>query len=132
SGATAFDNFNSAATSFTTPSATTLSGVAGGTALNWNATAGIGDQAGGATGGGIVGTSTDETAVYTPTTFNLSDGAVHTVSEFVTAAARPAGDRTLQIGFLTSRTAGFNGGVLVLPAPRPRRPPAAVLPRHRR
>jgi hypothetical protein len=109
-GATAFDNFNTAATSFTTPFATNLSGVAGGTALNWSATAGIGDQAGGAAGGGIVGTATDETAVYTPTTFNLSDGAVHVVSEFVTAAARPAGDRILQIGFLTSQTAGFNGG----------------------
>ena len=109
-GATAFDNFNSGASSFTTPFATNLAGVAGGTALNWSATAGIGDQAGGAAGGGIVGTSTDETAVYTSTTFNLSDGAVHTISEFVTAPVRAAGDRTLQLGFLTARTAGFNGG----------------------
>jgi hypothetical protein len=109
-GATAFDNFNGAATSFTTPFATNLAGVAGGTALTWSATAGVGDQAGGAAGGGVVGVSTDETAVYTPTAFNLSDGAVHTVSEFVTAPVRAAGDRTLQIGFLTSQTAGFNGG----------------------
>ncbi len=109
-GATAFVNFNSGASSFTTPFATNLAGVAGGTALTWSATAGIDDQAGSAAGGGIIGTATDETAVYTPTTFNLSDGAVHTVSEFVTAPVRPAGDRTLQIGFLTSRTAGFNAG----------------------
>jgi hypothetical protein len=115
-GATAFDNFNSAASSFTTPFATNLSGVAGGTALTWNATAGIADQSGGTAGGGVVGAATDETAVYTQTTFNLSDGAIHTVSEFVTAAARPAGDRILQIGFLTSATAGFNGGFSFLSA----------------
>src|SRR5262249_48311724 len=47
-GATAFDNFNSGAGSFTTPFVTNLSGVPGGTALTWSATAGIGDQAGGA------------------------------------------------------------------------------------
>src|SRR5262249_14365935 len=54
----------------------------------------------------------------TPTTFNLADGAVHTISEFVTAAAGyPAGDRLLQIGFLTASTAGFNGGVSFISAP---------------
>src|SRR5262249_42990006 len=50
------------------------------------------------------------TAAHRPPTFNPPAGAVPTASEFVTAAARAAGDRTLQIGFLTSQTAGFNGG----------------------
>src|SRR5262249_25472568 len=70
--ATAFATFNAAASTFPPPFATTLSGVPGGTALPWGATAGIGDQAGGAAGGGVVGAATDETAVYTPITFNLS------------------------------------------------------------
>jgi hypothetical protein len=110
-GATAFDNFNSGASSFTSQFATNLSGVAGGTSLNWSASGGLDDQTGGAAGGGVVASATDETAVYTPTTFNLSDGAVHTVTEFLTAAAgHAAGDRLLQIGFLTSSTAGFNAG----------------------
>jgi hypothetical protein len=110
-GASAFDNFNSGASSFTGAFATNNSGVAGGTALNWSATAGVGDQAGGAPGGGIVAGVADETAVYTPTSFNVSDGAVHTVSEFLTAATGyPAGDRLLQIGFVTASTAGFNAG----------------------
>jgi hypothetical protein len=110
-GATAFDNFNGAATTFTSKFATNLAGTAGGTALNWNATAGINDQTGGAAGGGIVATPADETAVYQPTAFNLSDGAVHTVSEFLTAPTGfAAGDRLLQIGFLTSPSAGFNAG----------------------
>src|SRR5262249_4332671 len=77
-GATAFDNFNGAATSFTTPFATNLSGVPGGTALTWSATAGIGDQAGGAARGGGVGAATDETPVHTPTTFNPPPGPLHT------------------------------------------------------
>jgi hypothetical protein len=110
-GATAFDNFNSAAINFTGQFATNNSGTPGGTALNWSATAGVDDQAGGGAGGGIVASPTDETAVYQPTSFNLSDGAVHTVSEFLTAASGySAGDRLLQIGFLTSPTAGFNAG----------------------
>jgi hypothetical protein len=110
-GATAFDSFNSSAASFTSEFATNNSGVAGGTALNWSSSAGVNDQAGGAAGGGIVAGAADQTAVYTPTQFNLSDGAVHTVSEFVTAATGFAtGDRLLQIGLLTSATAGFNAG----------------------
>jgi hypothetical protein len=110
-GATAFDNFNSGASSFTAPFATNLSGVPGGTALTWGAAAGIGDQAGGAAGGGVVAAAADETAVYTPATFNLSDGAVHTISEFVTApAGSNAADRLLQLGFITAQAAGFNAG----------------------
>jgi hypothetical protein len=110
-GASAFDNFNASATSFTGQFATNNSGTAGGTGLNWNSTAGLQDQAGGAAGGGVVASATDETAVYTPNPFNLSDGAVHTVSEFVTAATGyAAGDRLLQIGFLTAPSAGFNAG----------------------
>jgi hypothetical protein len=110
-GATTFDNFNSGATSFTSQFATNNSGVAGGTALTWSASGGIDDQAGGAAGGGIVAAATDESAICTSTTFNLPDGAVHTASEFVTApAGYAAGDRLLQVGFITASTAGFNGG----------------------
>jgi hypothetical protein len=110
-GATAFDNFNSGASSFTSPFLTNLAGTPGGGGLTWSATGGINDGTAGAAGGGVVAGSTDETAVYTPTPFNLSDMAVHTVSEFLTAAAgHPAGDRLLQIGFVTTTTAGFNGG----------------------
>jgi hypothetical protein len=110
-GATAFDNFNASASTFTGKFATNNSGTPGGTALNWGSTAGLDDQSGGAAGGGIIAGAADETAVYQPTTFNLSDRAVHTVSEFLTAATGyAAGDRLLQIGFLTSLTAGFNGG----------------------
>ncbi len=111
-GATAFVNFNNGANDFINNFATNQSGVEGGTSLTWNTTAGIDDQTGGAAGGGVAAsnTSTDETAIYTPVPFNLSDGNVHTVSEFITAAAGlNSGDRN-QIGFTTSLIAGFNGG----------------------
>src|SRR5205085_3769095 len=104
-GATAFVDFNAAASSFTGQFVTNLSGTPGGTGLNWSSTAGVRDQAG-AAGAGVAAGAVDETAVYTRTTFNLADQAVHTVSQFVTAAAGfAAGDRLLQIGFLTPSTA---------------------------
>jgi hypothetical protein len=110
-GSTAFVNFNTEATDFTAQFATNQSGVAGGTSLNWIATAGIDDQTGGTAGGGVqtsAGGSSDETAIYTPTTFNLSDGNPHTISLFLTAAGGlNTGDRN-QLGFITSSTAGFN------------------------
>jgi hypothetical protein len=110
-GSSAFVNFNAAATDFTGKFATNNSGTPNGTGLTWGSSAGLRDQSGGAAGGGVLGAAADVTAVYTPTTFNLADGAVHTISEFVTAAAGfAAGDRLLQIGFITSSSAGFNGG----------------------
>ena len=111
-GSTAFVSFNAEPTDFTSQFAVNQSGTAGGTSLNWNAAAGVDDQAGGAAGGGVKASAvtTDETAVYTPTTFNLSDGNPHTISLFLTAAGGlNAADRS-QLGFLTSSTAGLNGG----------------------
>jgi hypothetical protein len=110
-GSSAFVNFNTGATDFTGKFAMNNSGTPNGTGLTWGSSAGLRDQNGGAAGGGVVAAAADVTAVYTPTTFNLADGAVHTVSEFVTAAAGyAAGDRLLQIGFITTSSAGFNGG----------------------
>ncbi len=110
-GSTAFANFNTEATDFTANFATNLSGVAGGTSLNSVGTAGIDDQTAGAAGGGVQtssGASSDETAVYTATTFNLSDDNPHTISLFLTAAGHlNTGDRQ-QLGFLTSSTSGLN------------------------
>ncbi len=111
-GATAFVNFNTESTDFTAQFAVNQTGVAGGTSLNWNATAGIDDQSGGTAGGGVKvsAASTDETAVYTPTTFSLSDGNPHTISIFLTAAGGLNTNDRNQLGFLTSSTAGLNGG----------------------
>ena len=111
-GATAFDNFNAGAASFTSSFATNLAGTPGGTALNWYTAGGIKDLGSGAAGGGVAASATDETAIYKPTTFSLSDGAVHTVSEFVTAENNGSNGNTrvLQIGFTTTLTAGFNAG----------------------
>jgi hypothetical protein len=111
-GSTAFVNFNTDPTDFTAQFAVNLTGVAGGTSLNWNGSAGVDDQAGGTAGGGIQtsAVSTDETAVYTPTTFSLSDGNVHTISIFLNAAGGLNTNDRNQLGFLTSSTAGLNGG----------------------
>ena len=111
-GSTAFVNFNTESTDFTAQFAVNQTGVAGGTSLNWNASAGVGDQTGGTAGGGVKvsAVSTDETAVYTPTTFSLSDGNPHTISIFLTAAAGLNTNDRNQLGFLTSSTAGLNGG----------------------
>jgi hypothetical protein len=111
-GSTAFVNFNTESTDFTAQFATNLSGTAGGTSLNWNATSGVDDQTGGTVGGAVQASaaSTDETAVYTPTTFNLSDGNPHTISLFLTAAGGLNVNDRNQLGFLTSPTAGLNSG----------------------
>jgi hypothetical protein len=111
-GATAFDSFNGGATSFASSFATNLAGTPGGTSLNWYTAGGIKDQGNGTAGGGVAASATDETAIYTPTTFSLADGAVHTISQYVTAENNGSNGNTrvLQIGFVTSATAGFNVG----------------------
>ena len=81
--------------------------------LELDATAGVGDpdgRHGRRRRSKSPAVSTDETAVYTPTTFNLSDGNPHTISLFLTAAAGLNGNDRNQLGFLTSSTAGLNGG----------------------
>jgi autotransporter-associated beta strand protein len=107
-----FDNFNSGASSFIPTFAQNIRGVADDEYFYWGATAGIQDQ-GGAAGGGVLASlaspPNEQSAIYQPATFNLSDGAVHTVSMFVTAASVSNDtDRTLNIGFITSPTGGFD------------------------
>jgi hypothetical protein len=119
-GTTAFDNFNGAASTFTSQFATNLVGKPGGSSMTWGTFAGIDDQAGSTAGGGIIATSGDENAIYTKGTFNISDGAVHTVSEFLTwtttGTSYTSGDRLLQIGFVTSSTGAFNAGLSFISA----------------
>src|SRR5262249_21531850 len=69
---------------------------------------------GGTAGGGVQssgGVAIDSTAVYVPSTINLSDGLVHTISEYVTAV-QPlgTGNKPLQLGFLAPTSTGFNTG----------------------
>ena len=111
-GTTAYVNFNSDATTFTSQFALNVSGVPGGSNLTWGAANGVKDQTGGTPGGGVVSTSqTDQTAIYTLTTFDLSDGLIHTISEFVTApSGTSSGDKLTQIGFVVGNTSGFNAG----------------------
>lgn len=110
-GTSAYVNFNTEATDYTAQFAPNSAGTAGGSNFAWGAAAGVNDN-GGAAGGGLMSTNgTDATAIYTPASFDLSDHAVHVVAEYVTApAGLGTGDRVLQIGFITSPTAGFNGG----------------------
>jgi hypothetical protein len=119
-GTTFFDNFNGSATSFTSQFATNVVGKPGGSSIRWGPFAGIDDQAGGKAGGGISASSGDENAIYTQGTFNLSDGAVHTVSEFLTwtttGTTYTSGDRMLQIGFVNSPTGAFNAGLSFISA----------------
>ncbi len=112
-GANAYVNFNSGATTLT--SQFNKNNNTGSDEISWSATAGIDDNTGGTAGGGvsIAKVGTDETAIYTPVTFNLADDNVHTVSIFVTAAGGlNSGDRN-QIGFIigsTGLSGEFNGG----------------------
>jgi predicted outer membrane repeat protein len=109
-GATAFVNFNDGAADFTSQFNRNVN--AGSAVMSWNATAGIDDQTNTTPGGGIAIANgpSDETAVYAPTTFNLSDGNVHTVSMFLTAAAGLGQFDRNQIGFVVGANGEFNGG----------------------
>ncbi len=110
-GSTAYVNFNAGASTFTSQFSLNSAGVPGGTSLTWGAAYGVKDQSGGTAGGGVSfsGGGADQTAIYTPTTFNLSDGRVHTVSVFTTApAGTGSGDKLPQLGFITTNTSGFN------------------------
>jgi hypothetical protein len=108
-----FVDFNSGAASFTSNFKVYNHGGANNTSLAWGATFGVNDHAGGTAGGGVQTTasvSIDSTAVYTPSKVNLSDGLVHTMSEYVTAVPLGTGSKPLQIGFLSPTSTGFNNG----------------------
>ncbi len=108
------DNFNSGATTFTSNFKVYNNGGANNTSLAWGSTFGVKDQAGGSAGGGVETTSSvtiDSTAVYTAATVNLSDGLVHTLSEYVTAIPLlGTGNKPLQLGYLSPASTGFNTG----------------------
>jgi hypothetical protein len=107
-------NFNAGSTTFTSNFKVYNNGGANATSLTWGATFGVNDQSGGAAGGGVQTTASvaiDETAVYTPSTVNLSDGMVHTISAYVTAVTGLTnGNKPLQIGYLSPTSTGFNAG----------------------
>jgi hypothetical protein len=113
-GNSIYVDFNSGAASFTSNFTVYNNGGANNTSLSWGSTFGINDQSGGTAGGGVqtaASTAIDATAVYVPSTVNLSDGQVHTISEYVTAVSGlNAGNKPLQIGFLAPNSTGFNGG----------------------
>jgi hypothetical protein len=107
-------NFNTAATDFTSNFTVYNNGGANNTSLGWGAAVGVQDQPGPAAGGGVQstgGVAIDSTSVYTPARINLSDGHVHTMSEYVTAmSGLGTGDKSLQLGFLAPSSTGFNAG----------------------
>ncbi len=116
-GATTFVNFNDGATDFTSEFSTSVN--FGAASMNWNATAGIDDRTNSAPGGGVKiagGNVSDETAVYNPATFNLSDGNAHTVSLFLTAAANLSASDRNQIGFVVGSNGEFNANYLFVSA----------------
>ena len=107
-------NFNTGAASFTGNFKVYNNGGAEQRHLAWGAAFGVEDQPGPAAGGGVESSgsvSIDSTAVYTPSKVNLSDGKVHTISEYVTAVSGlGTGDKPLQIGWLAPTSTGFNAG----------------------
>jgi hypothetical protein len=113
-GTSVYLDFNAAATVFTSDFTVHNNGGANATSLSWGAAFGVQDQAGPSAGGGVEssgGVAIDSTAIYTPTKVNLSDGLVHTASEFVTAVSGlGTGDKPLQVGFLSPTSVGFNAG----------------------
>jgi hypothetical protein len=126
-GTAASLDFNTAATDTQFASNFTVTDQGGGngptgndTLMTWGAAAGIDDQDNTTAGGGITFTATgsyDTTGVFNKgLSFNLSDEATHTISQFVTYPSYlGTGDKPLQIGFLAPPVAGatnanLNGG----------------------
>jgi hypothetical protein len=112
-GTSVYLDFNTAATDFTSNFAVHNNNGANATSLSWGAAFGIKDNSG-AAGGGVESSGSvaiDSTAIYTPSQVNLSDGQVHTLSEYVTAVSGlGTGDKPLQIGYLSPTSTGFNAG----------------------
>src|SRR5262249_18766004 len=113
-GTSVYDDFNAAATDFTSNFTVFNNGGANNTSLAWGAGLGVKDQPGPAAGGGVQssgGVAIDSTAIYTPSKVNLGDGLVHTLSEYVTAVSGlGSGNKPLQIGYLSPTSVGFNAG----------------------
>ena len=110
-GSFAYVNFNAEATDYTAQFLPNTAGVAGGSNFVWNSSNGVNDNTGATAGGGLRSSSNaDSTAIYTGSTFNLSDHAVHTEAMFVTApAGLGSGDRDLQLGYVVGSGGAFNG-----------------------
>jgi hypothetical protein len=107
-------DFNAGATTFASNFKVYNNGGANSTSLAWGATFGVQDQPGPTAGGGLQSSGSvaiDSTAIYTPSKVNLSDGLVHTMSEYVTAVSGlGTSDKPLQIGYLSPTSTGFNAG----------------------
>jgi hypothetical protein len=112
-GTSIYDDFNTAATDFSSNFTVHNNNGANNTSLTWGSGFGIKDQSG-AAGGGVESSGSvaiDSTAIYTPSQVNLSDGQVHTLSEYVTAVSGlGTGDKSLQLGYLSPTSTGFNAG----------------------
>jgi hypothetical protein len=113
-GTSVYDDFNFAASDFTSNFTVVNNGGANNTSVNWTATAGVQDEDGPANGPGLQSTAStaiDSTAIYTPSKVNLSDGQVHTMSMYLTAVSGlNTGNKPLQIGYLAPNSTGFNAG----------------------
>lgn len=104
-------DFNGGATDYTDNFAENHNGAAT-SAFTWDAMAGVQDQPGPANGGGLIasGPSLESTAVYQPSTFDLTNGQQWTISEYVVdTAGLGSGDKQLQLGFINGNNNSFNG-----------------------
>lgn len=80
-------------------------------AFTWDGMAGVQDQPGPASGGGLIasGPSLESTAVYQPSTFDLTNGQQWTISDYVVdTAGLGSGDKQLQLGFINGNNNSFN------------------------
>ena len=111
-------------------------GGANNTSLAWGAGYGVQDQPGPAAGGGVQssgGVAIDSTAIYTPSKVNLSDGQVHTLSEYVTAVSGlGTGDKPLAARLPRPDVHGFQRRLLVHLRPHPRQQHRRIPVRQRR
>jgi hypothetical protein len=113
-GTSVYDDFNAAASDFTSNFTVFNNGGANNTSVTWGAALGVQDQTGPANGGGLQSAASvaiDSTAIYTPSKVNLSDGQVHTMSMYTTAVSGlNTGNKPLQLGYLAPNSTGFNAG----------------------
>jgi hypothetical protein len=113
-------NFNPSSSTFTNNFTVANASSGANATIAWGSTLGVNDQSGGAAGGGVQSTDNNSTIDWTmdytppapnPSTVNLSDGLVHTISEFYNVSTYTgigSGDKPLQLGFLAPGFTEFN------------------------
>jgi hypothetical protein len=114
-GTSLYNDFDAGSADFSSNFTVYPNGSGSSSSLGWAAGSGVQDQPGPAAGGGVASVANqgmDVTAVYMPSQVNLSDGAVHTISAFMTAPTTNlgSGNKPLQLGFLAPGSTGFNSG----------------------